>query len=191
MDQQVGKFRIVPIAGIIGCIPFLSLFREPVPSPYDIEFDLWCNSPVFKKLGDTRLINWMNNPVDQQINVFEQLPAMDILSGTFIKGCIGFHQMHMDIQRFPVSALTSGSAECPVAVKHLPVSAIHCIGTIFLDQVKNLFSIFNSTPVTRCKCIFTKGIDRKAMAVDNFLIDLYISFAVSYTHLTLPTKRIV
>ncbi len=65
MDQQPGKFSIMSITGIIGCITFLSFLRKSVHSPDDIEFYLRSNGPILKKLRNTCFVNRMNYPVYQ------------------------------------------------------------------------------------------------------------------------------
>ncbi len=88
--------------------------------------------------------------------------------------------MHVYIEGFTVSPLTSGAAKCPVALKHFPVTAISCVGTIFLEHIENLFSIFNSPFIAGCKGVFTQRINGKTVTVNYLFVDFYIPFPVHH-----------
>ncbi len=125
MDQKPGKFYIMAVTCIISGIAFLSILREPVPPPYNIELYLWCNGPVLKKLRDAGLINRMDQTVQEKINIFKQFASVYIFSRTLIKSCKCLHQVHVDIKSFSVASLASRTTECPVTMEHFPVTSIH------------------------------------------------------------------
>ena len=118
--------------------------------------------------------------IDDHIQHFLELAAVDLLAGSLIEGGEGFQKVHVDIQRFAVAREISGGRQAPVALDIFKIAAKARVGAVFLQKIEHGFGKGKRFLILVGDCVLRESVDGEAFAIDELGRVGYGSVAVEH-----------